>query len=77
MPINLRPLSSTPFNVEEEQYDQLVRKTSGGWSNCETETEWLAKLHYLRQGQAAGKLETEQFTDREARLVTGWLRKMT
>ena len=37
------------------------------------EIEWLAKLHYLREGYRAGKLTEEQFDERESRLVQAWL----
>ena len=76
MPINLRPHSrANPLLVEEEQYEQLVRRKEGGWSRCAHDTEWLAKLHYLRTGFELDKLGKAQFEEREFRLVNGWLRK--
>ena len=76
MPINLRPLSDAePLLIEEAEYDRLVRNRAGGWSNCAEEIEWLAKLHYLRSGHNAGRLERAQFEERETRLVEAWLRK--
>jgi hypothetical protein len=76
MAINLRPLSeSDPLPVEEAEYERLVKRTEGGWSECADETEWLAKLHYLRSGFKAGKLDRTQFEEREARLVQTWLKR--
>lgn len=76
MAVNLRPLSAKePLWLDEEAYQQLVQRTQGGWSFCRDETEWLAKLHYLRQGLADGKMAPDQFKERESRLVTGWLKK--
>jgi hypothetical protein len=76
VPVNLRPLSEAePLWVEEAEYERLVRRSEGGWSLCADETEWLAKLHYLRAGLQAGKLDPSQFEEREARLVQTWLRR--
>lgn len=73
MAINLRPHSSEPLLVDEAEYERLVKRAEGGWSRCADETEWLAKLHYLRDGLRAGKLTEQQFEEREGRLVAGWL----
>jgi len=76
MAINLRPLSDTaPLLVEEAEYERLVQRKAKGWSVCSDETEWLAKLHYLRAGFQTGKLERAEFEKREALLVENWLRK--
>ena len=74
--INLRPESATPLKVEEETYDQLIKNTAMGWSQSGSELEWLAKLHYLRAGFSAGKLDATQFAERETRLVLNWLHKL-
>jgi len=74
--INLRPLSqAAPLWVEDEEYQRLVQRTGNGWSQCSDETEWLAKLHYLRAGLQEGKLDPDQFDERETRLVQAWLRR--
>jgi len=73
MSINLRPDSSQPLLVDEAEYDRLVKRADGGWSRCADETEWLAKLHYLRDGLRVGKLTGQQFEEREGRLVQAWL----
>ena len=76
MPVNIRPQSTTkPLQLDEAQYEALVRKAEGGWSRCADETEWLAKLYYLRAGFKAGKLTREQFEEREFRLVQGFLQR--
>lgn len=77
MSVTLRPLSGEePLEIDDETYQELVRRNERGWSEAATETEWLAKLHYLRSGYAAGKLERAQFEERETRLVQAWLRKL-
>ena len=77
MSIDLRPHSSQPLLVDEAEYDRLVKRAEGGWSRCADETEWLAKLHYLRDGLRAGKLTGRQFEERESRLVQTWLTRDT
>jgi len=73
MAINLRPFSAHPLEVSDADYAELVKRAEGGWSRCSDETEWLAKLHYLREGFEAGKLTAQQFEERETRLVQTWL----
>lgn len=76
MPVNLRPYSEAqPLEISDEEYRRLVQRKAGGWSQCADETEWLAKLHYLREGLRAGKLTQAEFEERETRLVVGWLRR--
>jgi len=78
VPINLRPHSSSgPLWVEDEEYHRLVGRKDLGWSQCSEEMEWLAKLHYLREGLRAGKLSRPDFLERESKLVEVWLRKGT
>ena len=64
-----------PLYLEPAEYDVLVQRKSNGWSLCEDATEYMAKLHYLREGFKAGKLTQEAFEDREKRLVLNWWRK--
>ncbi len=76
MPVNVRPLSKAkPLLLAEEEYEAHVRRAENGWSNCADEQEWLAKLHYLRAGFKAGKLDAAQFEEREFRLVQGYLNR--
>jgi hypothetical protein len=77
MSINLRPHSAHPLIVEDAEYERLIKRAEGGWSRCADETEWLAKLHYLRTGYRDGKLTEQQFEERELRLVQGWLQRST
>ncbi len=58
--------------VSEDEYDQLVQKKEGGWSQCESSLEMLAKLHYLRLGFDAGKIQESDFLEREQMLVLNW-----
>lgn len=61
-----------PLMISQSQYDVLVRRTEDGWSACKTVEEFLAKLHYLKEGFIAGKLEEASFLEREQRLVIQW-----
>ncbi|MCH8883520.1 MAG: hypothetical protein IIA41_08490, partial [SAR324 cluster bacterium] len=62
MPVNVRPDSdSSPLWLDDAEYERLVKRSEGGWSRCRDETEWLAKLHYLRSGLKEGKLYAGQF----------------
>lgn len=72
--MNLRPLSAQPLQIREEDYQQQAMRKERGWSRCQDEQEWLAKLHYLRTGFAEGKLREEAFRERELRLVEQWIR---
>ena len=77
MRVNLRPHSERgPLYLEQGEYNSLSRRTEGGWSHCADETEWLAKLHYLRAGFQAGKMSQADFEERELRLVQAWLNKL-
>ena len=77
MKINLRPLSErAPTWVLPEAYEELTQRKEKGWSTCQDEQEWLAKLHYLREGFRAEKLTREAFETRELRLVKDWLEQM-
>ncbi len=77
MTVNLRPHSTLqPLEIEEAQFEELVRRATGGWSRCADETEWLAKLYYLRSGFEAEKLDRATFEERETRLVVIWLRNV-
>jgi hypothetical protein len=76
MTIELRPHSTEhPLCVDDGEYDRLVKRKARGWSQCEDETEWLAKLHYLRQGLRDEKVTPDTFAEREWQLVQAWLRR--
>lgn len=65
-----------PIEIESAEYDQLVRQKSQGWSVCDSQKEWLVKLHYLRQGRKEGKIEELAFREREKALVLNWWKKL-
>ncbi len=64
-----------PIDLDTEAYEQLVRQTEGGWSQCSSTEEWLAKLHYLREGFRQGKIDEAGFREREQQLVIAWWNK--
>ncbi|MDH5751243.1 MAG: hypothetical protein OEZ59_02340 [Deltaproteobacteria bacterium] len=77
MAVNLRPFSTrNPLWIQDSDYTDCIGRKQKGWSNCRDETEWLAKLHYLRQGFSEGKLARDSFEEREMRLVQSWLSRM-
>jgi uncharacterized membrane protein len=43
-----------------------------GWSHCDSKEECLAKLHYLREGFAQGKITDGDFHEREEKMVVGY-----
>ena len=76
MKISLRPHSAEqPLEIGEDDYNLLVKRKAPGWSDCADETEWLAKLHYLRAGFEQDKTDAAEFEKRELRLVQNWLGK--
>lgn len=71
--INIANLSeSHPIEVSEEEYETLKNRKSRGWSHCDTQKEWMVKLHYLRKGFKEGKIPANQFFARERDLVLNW-----
>lgn len=71
--INLTPHSiDHPILVDDEEYYQLVYRKEKGWSHCKSRKECLAKLHYLRDGFALGKIDETSFLKREAKIVLTW-----
>ena len=56
--INLTTLSPEyPVEISNEDYDNFVTKKDKGWSNCDSQLEWLAKLYYIRKGYKEKKNE--------------------
>ena len=77
-PINLVTLSPEfPLWIQPEEYQRLTQKKQGGWSHCDSQLEWLAKLHYLRQGFKEGRLQKDDFYKKEEDLVLAWWRRWT
>ncbi len=71
--INICNLSDDfPINVSPEEYEELKNKKNHGWSHCETQKEWMVKLHYLRKGYVDGKIPADQFFTKEKDLVLNW-----
>ncbi len=74
--INVANLSDKfPLLVTEEQYDTLKALKKGGWTQCNSQEEWMVKLHYLRSGYKEKKIEKQSFFKTERELVIKWLTK--
>ncbi len=74
--INIANLSEDfPIEVTPEEYETLKNRKVNGWSNCETQKEWMVKLHYLRKGFKEKKIPADQFFARERDLVLNWWRR--
>lgn len=71
--INLANLSEDfPIWISEEEYDALKNKKQNGWSNCDSQIEWMAKLHYLRKGFKEQKITRNDFFKKEKELIIRW-----
>ena len=74
--INIANLSADhPIWISPDEYEDLKIKRVKGWSNCESQKEWMVKLHYLRKGFKEGKISRDDFFMRERDLVVNWWRK--
>jgi hypothetical protein len=74
--INIANLSEDyPIHVTTEEYEALKNRKVAGWSHCDTQKEWMVKLHYLRKGFKEGKIPAEQFFAKERDLVLNWWRR--
>jgi hypothetical protein len=71
--ISLTPYSrENPVEVSQAEYEKLVQMNENGWSHCDSKEECLAKLHYLREGFAQGKIVEGDFLEREEKMVVGY-----
>jgi hypothetical protein len=71
--LNVANLSNGfPIWVTPEEYESLKQKKTGGWSNCDTQMEWMVKLHYLRKGFKERRITAAVFFEREQQLVLNW-----
>ena len=71
--INVANLSEEfPIWVPEEEYNRLKGKKNNGWSNCDTQMEWMVKLHYLRKGFKEQRIKRDDFFNREKELILRW-----
>ena len=61
--------------VSQEEYDKLVHMKERGWSHCNSKEEFLAKLHYLRGGLSQGKINENEFLEKEKKLVINYWNK--
>ena len=53
--IILTPYSrENPLKISSDEYEKLVHTNEKGWSHCDSKEEYLAKLHYLRDGYIRG-----------------------
>jgi hypothetical protein len=74
--INVANLSAKfPLLVSEEQYEKLRLLKKRGWTQCDSQEEWMVKLHYLRKGYKEKKVDREKFFRLEHDLVIKWLLK--
>ncbi|MGK0290059.1 MAG: hypothetical protein ACI86H_001514 [bacterium] len=74
--INITNLSEDfPLEVTQEVYDSLKLKKNQGWSHCDTDIEWLVKLHYLRTGFKEKKIAKDVFFKKEKELVLKWWKR--
>ena len=74
--INIANLSPDfPIWVSGQEYDALNGGKRQGWSQCQTQKEWMVKLHYLRRGYKEGKIEKAAFFRKERDLVLNWWQK--
>ena len=64
-----------PVEVTQEEFDKLVNMKERGWSHCISKEEFLAKLHYLREGLIQGKINEIKFLEREKKLVINYWNK--
>lgn len=64
-----------PIQITPEEYKQMVAQKQYGWTVCQSHTEWLAKLHYLREGHRAGKIQEAAFYEKETALILNWWRR--
>ena len=71
--IILTPYSQeNPLEVSSEEYEKLFHSNEKGWSHCDSKEEYLAKLHYLREGFAQGKIAEADFLTREEKIVVAY-----
>lgn len=65
----------SPLEIDPTEYQSLVQLKQCGWTVCQTQREWLAKLHYLRTGRKEGKIDEASFQEKEKALVLNWWKR--
>ena len=74
--INLTPYSrENSLTISMEDYTKFVHLNDNGWSHSSSKVEFLAKLHYLRDGFAKGKISEIDFHKREEKIVINYWNK--
>lgn len=73
--INLAAIVGSEYWIVSSQYEVLKRKKSPTWTDCQSEQEWLVKLHCLRVLFREKKIEKESFVAKEQRLILKWWAK--
>ncbi|MDH5560393.1 MAG: hypothetical protein OEY59_06010 [Deltaproteobacteria bacterium] len=74
--INLAHLSDEfPIDISEKDFEKMIAMKTIGWTQCDSEMEWLSKLYYLRKGVKEGKISKEDFHQKEKALVINWWEK--
>jgi hypothetical protein len=68
-------LSGSEHWIGYQQYEELKRKKNPTWTDCQSEQEWLVKLHYLRSLLKEKRIEKENFVKKEQRLILKWWTK--
>lgn len=61
--------------IPAELYAKLAQKKERGWTEVDSEEEFLAKLHYLRAGMAENKRPKEELLRTEEKLVVKFWEK--
>ena len=73
MKINLTPNSSEhSLEMDQEEYEKLVKFNEKGWSHCSSKEEFMAKLHYLRLGSQQGKIDKDTFDELEKKIIVNY-----
>ena len=75
--INLTPLAEEhPYLVSASDYNRLKNlKGQGSWTKCQSDLEWMVKLHFVRKLFKEKKIDHHKFQKTEKELVVSWLSK--
>ena len=68
-------IENSEYWIEKNHYDALKNKKNKSWTDCESEQEWLVKLHYLRSLKKEKKIESTKFNIYEQKLIIKWWEK--
>lgn len=75
--VNLTPLSEDhPYLTSVSEYNRLKNlKHKEDWTVCQSEVEWLVKLHFVRKCFKEKRIDGAKFLVTERSLVQSWLSK--